>query len=70
MSMSPRRPARNPLISRRYEPSRLQSDSLVSAYASVLPSISRQLGSPAGRPGAGDGVEAPRGPLKSSVGGA
>jgi hypothetical protein len=32
MSISPRRPKRNPLISRRYEPSRLQHDSLVSAY--------------------------------------
>jgi hypothetical protein len=70
MSMSPRRPARNPLISRRYEPSRLQHDSLVSAYASVLPIISRLLGAPAARPRACDRVEAPRGPLKSSVGGA
>jgi hypothetical protein len=70
MSMSPRRPARNPLISRRYEPSRLQHDSLVSVYASLLPSISRHLGKPAGHPGVCDGAEIPRRPLKSSVVGA
>ena len=70
MSMSPRRPNRNPLIRRRYEPSRLQQDSLVSAYSSLLPTISRRLGILAGHPGLPEGVEARRGPLQSSVGGA
>lgn len=70
MSISPRRPARNLLISRRYEPSRLQHDSLVSAYSSLLPTISRRLGISPGHPGMPGHVEPRRGPLKSSVGGA
>jgi hypothetical protein len=70
MSMSPRRPTRNPLIRRRYEPSRLQQDSLVSAYSSLLPPISRRLGTSADSPGMPEAVAARRGPLKSSVGGA
>jgi hypothetical protein len=70
MSISPRRPPRHPLISRRFEPSRLQHDSLVSAYSSLLPTISRRLGISPGHPGRPERVKARRGPLKSSVGGA
>jgi hypothetical protein len=70
MSISPSRPARNPLISRRFEPSRLQHDSLVSAYSSLWPTISRRLGISAAHPARLEGLESRRGPLKSSVGGA
>lgn len=51
MSTSPRRPPPAPLIRRRYEPSRLQFDSLISAYLLVIPGVARRLGSPARRPG-------------------
>ena len=70
MSVSPRRPARDPLISRQYEPSRIQFDSLVSAYASVLPGVSCRLGASDRRLGEPDRANAPGGRLRSSVVGA
>jgi len=70
MSMSPRRPAPTPLISRRFEPSRIQLESLVSAYAYVLPNISCRLDVTARRRGEPDRANAPGGRLRSSVMGA
>ena len=70
MSTSPRRPPLAPLISRRYEPSRLQYDSLISAYLLVTPDVSRRLGSPARRPGKAGRTDAPSGRSRPSVVGA
>jgi hypothetical protein len=70
MSTSPRRPGRDPLISRQYEPSRLQYDSLISAYALVIPAISRRLGPPARHPGEPGGARGRGGHLRPSAAGA
>jgi hypothetical protein len=70
MSTSPRRPPSAPLISRQYEPSRLQYDSLISAYLLVTPNVSRRLGSPARRAGEADGFDAASGRSRRSVVGA
>ena len=50
MSTSPSRPDTEPLIGRQYEPSRLQNDSIISAYALVIPPVSRRLGPPGAVP--------------------
>jgi hypothetical protein len=70
MSTFPRRPSPSPLISRQYEPSRLQYDSLISAYLLVMPDVSRRLGSPARRPGEPGRADAPGGHSRHSVVGA
>jgi hypothetical protein len=70
MSTSPRRPPPAPLISRQYEPSRLQYDSLIVVYSLVIPEASRQLGSPARRPGESDRADAASGYSRPSVVGA
>jgi hypothetical protein len=70
MSTSPRRPAPDPLISRQYEPSRLQSDSLISAYGLVVPVVSRRLGPPGRRPGELGGARTRGGDLRPSAAGA
>jgi hypothetical protein len=69
MSTSPRRPAFGPLINRQYEPSRLQCDSLMSAYSLVIPAVSRRLGQLARRPGEHDGVRMRSGELRPSASG-
>jgi hypothetical protein len=70
MSTSPRRPPPAPLIRRQYEPSRIQHDSLISAYLLVAPNVSRRLGSPARRPGEVGRTDAPSGRSRTSVVGA
>jgi hypothetical protein len=51
MSTSPKRPVSDPLITRHYEPSRLQYQSLTCAYERVTPIASRRPGSPRCRAG-------------------
>jgi hypothetical protein len=70
MSTSPRRPPPAPLISRQYEPSRLQTDSLISAYLLVIPDVSRRLGAPARRSAEPGRADAPGGHSRASVVGA
>jgi hypothetical protein len=70
MSTSPRRPPPAPPISRRYEPSRLQYDSLISAYLIVMPDVARRLGSPALRSDERAWSDAPGGHSRPSVVGA
>jgi hypothetical protein len=70
MSTSPRRTPPTPLISRQYEPSRLQTDSLTPAYLLVIPGVARRLGAPARRCGEPGRADAPGGHSRSSVVGA
>jgi hypothetical protein len=70
MSTSPRRPPPAPLISRHYEPSRLQYDSLISAYLLVILDVSRHLGAPARRCDEPGWADAPGGHSRPSVVGA
>jgi hypothetical protein len=70
MSTSPRRPPPAPLINRQYEPSRLQCNSLIAVYSLVIPEASRQLGSPARRPGEPDCADATGGYSRPSIVGA
>jgi hypothetical protein len=69
MSTTPRRSAPASLIRRRYEPSRIQRDSLISAYAIVIPVVSR-LAPPTRRLGEPDGARAQGGNLRPSAAGA
>jgi hypothetical protein len=70
MSTSPKRSPPAPLLSRQYEPSRLQYDSLISAYSLVMPDVSRHLGAPARRSDEPDWADAPGGHSRPSVVGA
>ncbi len=70
MSTSPRRPPPVPLISRQYEPSRLQYDSLISAYLLLMTDVSRPLGAPARRSDETGRADAPGGHSRPSVLGA
>jgi hypothetical protein len=56
MNTSPSRPVPGPPITRRYEPSRLQCQTLTNAYQRVIPIVSRRPGSPTCR--AGDPIRA------------
>ena len=51
MSTSPRRPASDPLITRQYDPSRMQHNSLITAYERLLSMFSHRPGSPRSRSG-------------------
>ena len=51
MKTSPKRPVSDPLITRHYEPSRLQDQSLTCASERVIPIASRRPGSRTCRPG-------------------
>ena len=51
MSTSTRRPAHDHPVGRRFEPSRLQRHSVISAYHLVVPVVSRRLAPPVRYPG-------------------
>ena len=70
MSTSPRRPAFDPLITRQYDPSRIQKESLVAAYYQLIPISSRRLGSPRSRPGECGRAEVRVGKSRPSAAGA
>ena len=70
MSKSPRRLTPDPLISRQYEPSRLQLSSLISAYALAMPIISRRLSPARGRSSEPGGADARVSEPRSSIAGA
>ena len=70
MSSFPRRPASDPLITRQYDPSRIQKHSLASAYGRLIPISSRHLGSPRDRPGEGGRAEVRVGKSRPSAAGA
>ena len=69
MSTSPRRPAHDPPVGRRFEPSRLQHQTLISAYHLVIPAVSRRLAPPR-HPGEPGDVRAKGGELRPSAAGA
>ncbi len=70
MSTPARKPALDPLISRQYEPSRLQHTSLRSAYVLIIPAVSRRLGPSARRRSEPGSARARGGDLRHSAGGA
>jgi hypothetical protein len=70
MSTSPRSPVSDPLVTRRYDPSRIHKESIVSAYDRLLPIISRRLGPPQSHSGESGRAETQVGKPKSSVVGA
>ena len=70
MSTSPRRPPSVPVISRQYEPSRLQYDSVISVYLLLMSDVSRPLGAPARRSDEPGWADVPGGHSRTSVVGA
>src|SRR3954447_9705787 len=70
MSTSTRRPAHDPPVGRRFEPSRLQRHSIISAYHFVVPVVSRRLAPPVRHPGEPGDLRAQGGkPRPSAAGG-
>jgi hypothetical protein len=70
MITSSRRPAPDPLITRQYDPSRLQKEPLSCAYQLLIPIISRRLSSHRCRPGDPGEVDTRVGDPRPSVAGA
>ncbi len=70
MSTPARKPALDPLISRQYEPSRLQDHTLICTYALLIPIASRRFGSPRSQSGEPGRAEAWVGDSRPRVAGA
>ena len=70
MSTSLPRPSLRPPVTRRFESTRLQNQSLALAYESLIPVISRRPARPRNRPGADGQVKATIPGLRSKAEGA
>jgi len=70
MSTSMRRPAYDPPVGRRFEPSRLQPDAIKSAYHLAVPAVSRRLAPPVRYSGEPGDLRAQGGALRPSAAGA